>query len=250
LNIFIIFFLVLANGAGATFVIDDVPFVRQETQYCGPAALSSVLSYYGDDVDQKTIGKEVHSPGLRGALITDLENYSRKRGFQTKIGRASTADIKEFLLNNKPVIVLVDIGFWVISRMHYLVVYGYTDRGFWSMMVLNRPGCTLTRNLRRYGKKPANSFFTCLPVTIWLLVMLPSACTFPRIVMIEDTLTAEQHNDLGYVYEQKQAYELAEKEYLLAVKKREVWPVPYFNLGNLAYKTGNYTKSEDFSVKC
>ena len=130
MNIFIIFFLVLANGAGATFVIDDVPFVRQETQYCGPAALSSVLSYYGDDVDQKTIGKEVYFPGLRGALITDLENYSRKRGFQTKIGRASTADIKEFLLNNKPVIVLVDIGFWVISRMHYLVVYGYTDRGF------------------------------------------------------------------------------------------------------------------------
>ncbi|HRR40349.1 MAG TPA: tetratricopeptide repeat protein [Syntrophales bacterium] len=67
--------------------------------------------------------------------------------------------------------------------------------------------------------------------------------------MIEDSLTAEQHNDLGYVYEQKKAYELAEKEYLLAVKKREDWPIPYFNLGNLACKTGNYKKSEDFFRK-
>jgi len=130
LNILIIFFLVLAEGAGTTYIIDGMPFVRQETQYCGPAALSSVLSYYGDNVDQKTIGKEVYSPGLKGALITDLENYGRKRGFQTKIGRASIADIKEILLNNKPVIVLVDLGFWVVSRMHYLVVYGYSDRGF------------------------------------------------------------------------------------------------------------------------
>ncbi len=97
--------------------------------------------------------------------------------------------------------------------------------------------------------KNRQQLLTCLPVAIWLLVILPSACTVPQIVVIEDTLTAEQHNDLGYVYEQKKAYDLAEKEYLLAVKKREVWPVPYFNLGNLAYRTGDYKKSEDFFRK-
>lgn len=127
---FFFFFLVLAIGTGTTHIINDVPFVMQETQYCGPASLSSILSYYGDAVDQKTIGKEVYSPRLKGALITDLENYSRKRGFQTTLGRGSIPDIKGFLSNNKPVIVLVDLGFWVISRPHYLVVYGYTDRGF------------------------------------------------------------------------------------------------------------------------
>jgi ABC-type bacteriocin/lantibiotic exporter with double-glycine peptidase domain len=129
LNI-LLFYLVLAWGAGASHVIDHVPFVGQETQHCGPASLSSVLSYYGDAVEQKKIGEAVLSTELQGALITDLENYGRKRGFQTKIGRGRTADIRKFLSENRPVIVLVDLGFWVISRPHYLVVFGYNDRGF------------------------------------------------------------------------------------------------------------------------
>ena len=129
MNIFL-FSLVLAFGAGPSYIIHDVPFVMQDTQYCGPASLSSVLSYYGDAQDQKTIGKAVYSPKLQGALITDLENYGRERGFQTKSGRGHAADIKEFLSEGKPVIVLVDLGFWVISKPHYLVVYGYNEQGF------------------------------------------------------------------------------------------------------------------------
>lgn len=120
----------LALGAGASHIISGVPFVMQDSEYCGPASLSSVLSYYGDTVDQKTIGKAVYSPKLQGALITDLENYGGARGFQTKIGRGRTKEIKEFLSENKPVIVLVDLGFWVISKQHYLVVYGYNEQGF------------------------------------------------------------------------------------------------------------------------
>jgi ABC-type bacteriocin/lantibiotic exporter with double-glycine peptidase domain len=129
LNIFFIS-LVLAFGAGSSHIIHDVPFVMQDTQYCGPASLSSVLSYYGDTLDQKTIGKAVYSPKLHGALITDLENYGKGRGFQTKSGQGHTADIKKFLSEGKPVIVLVDLGLWVISKPHYLVVYGYNEQGF------------------------------------------------------------------------------------------------------------------------
>ena len=76
---------------------------------------------------------------------------------------------------------------------------------------------------------------------LWL-----SSCALPKIVIMEDTLTAEQHNDLGYVYEQRGMPDLAGKEYLLAAKKRDDWPVPYFNLGNLMYKMGDFRKSENF----
>lgn len=129
MNVFLLS-LILAFGAGPSCVIHDVPFVMQDSQYCGPASLSSVLSYYGDCLDQKTIGKAVYSPKLQGALITDLEDYGRKRGFETKIGRGRVADLKEFLAEGKPVIVLVDLGFWVVSKSHYLVVYGYNEQGF------------------------------------------------------------------------------------------------------------------------
>jgi len=129
LNIFL-FSLVLAFGAGPSYIIRDVPFVMQDSPYCGPASLSAVFAYYGDVLDQKTIGKAVYTPKLQGALITDLENYAKGKGFQTKSGLGSTADIKEFLSEGKPVIVLVDLGFWVISKPHYLVIYGYNEQGF------------------------------------------------------------------------------------------------------------------------
>ncbi len=102
----------------------------QESQYCGPASLSSVLSYYGDPVDQKTIGKSVYNPKLKGSLITDLEDYARARGFQARTDRGSTAELKELLRQNRPVIVLVEEGFWVVSKPHYLVVYGFNEQGF------------------------------------------------------------------------------------------------------------------------
>jgi len=79
-----------------------------------------------------------------------------------------------------------------------------------------------------------------------MAALLLNSCTLPKIVFIDDSLTAEQHNDLGYVYEQKGIFDLAEKEYLLAVQKRKDWHIPYFNLGNLIFKMGDYKKSETF----
>ena len=71
----------------------------------------------------------------------------------------------------------------------------------------------------------------------------------PQIIVLEDTLTAEEHNDLGVIYEKKGLTDLAEKEYLKASGKREEWMVPYFNLGNLCYKSGDYSRSEGFFRK-
>jgi ABC-type bacteriocin/lantibiotic exporter with double-glycine peptidase domain len=111
-------------------VIPGVPFVKQETQYCGPASLASVLCFYGDPVDQHVIGKAVFMEKIKGSLITDLQDYAKGRGFEAKIGCGTPEDIKRFILQDRPVIVLVDFGFWVISRPHYLVVYGFNEEGF------------------------------------------------------------------------------------------------------------------------
>ena len=94
-----------------------------------------------------------------------------------------------------------------------------------------------------------------LPVAVLLLVaaLLLFSCALPQIIVMEDTLTAEQHNDLGYIYEQKGKFDLAEKEYLQATGKRKSWYVPYFNLGNLMFKRENFKKSEKFfrsALKC
>ena len=85
-----------------------------------------------------------------------------------------------------------------------------------------------------------------LTVAVVLLLCLICACTMPQIIVLEDTLTAEEHNDLGVIYEKKGLTDLAEKEYLKASGKRGEWMVPYFNLGNLCYKRGDYSRSESF----
>ena len=128
MNIFLLTVLLALNAPSHS--IDGVPFVLQKSQYCGPASLSSVLAYYGEDVDQDTIGKSVYHPRLQGSLITDLEDYARKRGFQAKTGIGTVDEIRGFILSDRPVIVLVDLGFWVISKPHYLVVYGFKEDGF------------------------------------------------------------------------------------------------------------------------
>ena len=85
-----------------------------------------------------------------------------------------------------------------------------------------------------------------LTVALVLLLCLICACAMPQIIILEDTLTAEQHNDLGVIYEKKGLTDLAEKEYWKAAGKRDEWMVPYFNLGNLCYKSGDYSRSEVF----
>jgi predicted double-glycine peptidase len=88
------------------------------------------MTFHGVPEDQKTIGAAVYSEKLQGALITDLERYARQKGFETKSGRGTAEELKAEIERKRPVIVLVDLGFWVVSKPHYLVVFGYDDGGF------------------------------------------------------------------------------------------------------------------------
>ncbi|RMH01216.1 MAG: peptidase C39, partial [Aquificota bacterium] len=92
----------------------DVPFVKQRDQFCGPASLSSVFAYYGVNISQEDIASEVYDPRLKGALITDLENYAKKRGFKTLLKEGSLQELKQAIDMGIPPIVLVDLGYlWV-----------------------------------------------------------------------------------------------------------------------------------------
>jgi len=94
-------------------------------------------------------------------------------------------------------------------------------------------------------EKIRKCFSFCLPV-IFLFV---SSCSMPKIVVLNDPLSAEEHNDLGVAYEKKGMLDLAEKEYKKAIKKRKNWDIPYFNLGNVYFKKKNYEKSKKFYKK-
>ncbi|MGZ6210080.1 MAG: C39 family peptidase [Syntrophales bacterium] len=125
-----LFFLLILTASLSAHVIDGVPFVKQETLYCGPASVSSVMAFYGIEADQREIGKIVYSDAIKSSLITDLENFAREKGFKTKLSQGGVEDLKNLIDQKRPVIALVDFGFWVVSRPHYLVVFGYNSEGF------------------------------------------------------------------------------------------------------------------------
>jgi len=125
-----LFLISLAIAAQtATLQIEGVPFVAQAREQCGPAALSSVLAYYGLELAPETIAKTTHSEKLKGSLITDLENFARGLAFQTESRRGTVEELRAFIHEGKPVIVLVDQGRWFVSQPHYLVLFGYSPEG-------------------------------------------------------------------------------------------------------------------------
>ncbi|MFN3976613.1 MAG: C39 family peptidase [Aquificaceae bacterium] len=103
----------------------DVPFVKQKDQFCGPASLSSVLGFYGISLSQETIADKVYNPKLKGALITDLENYAKSLGLKAETRQGTPEDLKALIDKGIPPIILVDLGRFFVSVPHYMVVVGY-----------------------------------------------------------------------------------------------------------------------------
>ncbi|EEP59808.1 C39 family peptidase [Sulfurihydrogenibium yellowstonense] len=123
-----IFSLLLSLSYGGEVL--NVPFERQKSEFCGPASLSSVLRYYGQNISQEEIAKSVYARNLKGALITDLENFAKEKGFKTVLKKSDIDEIKKFIDERKPVIALIDYGYLFITKPHYVVIIGYNDNGF------------------------------------------------------------------------------------------------------------------------
>ena len=63
---------------------------------------------------------------------------------------------------------------------------------------------------------------------------------------MEDPLTAEEHNNLGVIYEREGKYDLAIREYKSAVNSDNTLVTPLVNLGNVYFGEGEYTQAEKY----
>jgi len=78
---------------------------------------------------------------------------------------------------------------------------------------------------------------------IFLFTFSLSSCSLPRIVVIDDPLTPEEHINLGVVYEKKGQYDEAISEYKKASK---TLPVAYLYMGNASFLKGDLEGAEQF----
>ncbi|MEE9238879.1 MAG: C39 family peptidase, partial [Thermodesulfobacteriota bacterium] len=91
-------------------VVENVPFVKQKDKFCGPAAMASVMQFYGQNIDQDEIGQEVYIPELNGALISDMENFARENGYSVETTNGDIESLKLHIDDQQPIILLVEKG--------------------------------------------------------------------------------------------------------------------------------------------
>ncbi len=83
----------------------------------------------------------------------------------------------------------------------------------------------------------------CLLGLLLVLSLGMGGCALPKIIVLKDPLTPEEHLALGVAYEKKGEFEGAIKEYGLAVKKI---PLANLNLGNVYFQKGDLGLAEKY----
>ncbi|MBI4653590.1 MAG: tetratricopeptide repeat protein [Nitrospirae bacterium] len=71
--------------------------------------------------------------------------------------------------------------------------------------------------------------------------LLLTSCSLPRIVILDNPLSPEEHINLGVVYEKKGEIDNALKEYKLASKKL---PLAYLYMGNIYFQKNEFDEAE------
>ncbi len=111
----------------------NVPYVKQEYNYCGPASLSMVMSYYGSPVSQDVLGSDIVSSegSTSGDLVYKFEQY----GFAGSVTNCEISGLFELVSEGRPIIVRIlnDAG----TNGHFVVITGY-DIGS-GLLYLNDP---------------------------------------------------------------------------------------------------------------
>jgi tetratricopeptide (TPR) repeat protein len=76
---------------------------------------------------------------------------------------------------------------------------------------------------------------------LFLLFLLLSGCSFPKIIVLKDSLAPEEHLNLGVAYENRGELDNAIREYRLASKEL---PLGYLYLGNAHFLKNELTEAE------
>ena len=85
-----------------------------------------------------------------------------------------------------------------------------------------------------------------LPCLAFLLLLFLCGCHVPKIFVLEDPLTPQEHLNLGVAYEKSGDFDSAIKEYQKASRKL---PEAYFYLGNAHFQKNELGQAEAFYKK-
>lgn len=111
---------------GERFIIENVPFITQKDDYCGPASLAMIFNFWGMDITQDEIAQEVYSPEMKGTLSIEMVLYAIQKGFEAEVYQGNLQNLKDRITAGFPLIVSHKTNKGQ-ERVHYLIVWGFDD---------------------------------------------------------------------------------------------------------------------------
>ena len=104
--------------------IDNVPFVEQTDNYCGPASMAMILAWAGRPASLEQLGSEMYTPGKKGTLQVDILTAARRHGLLA-LPVNNLKDILQEIAVGNPVLVFQNLAFSWYRQWHYAVAIGY-----------------------------------------------------------------------------------------------------------------------------
>lgn len=111
---------------GDTVELSSVPFIAQDTDQCGPAALATVLSFAGASTDLAEARGAVYLPDRKGSVQPEFPAAIRRHGLIPYALAPEFGALRQELESGRPVLVFQNLGVRMLPRWHYAVVVGYS----------------------------------------------------------------------------------------------------------------------------
>jgi tetratricopeptide (TPR) repeat protein len=91
------------------------------------------------------------------------------------------------------------------------------------------------------SRSPRPALFTLL---IFITLFMLFGCSLPKIIILNDPLSAAEHDNLGRIYESQGKFDLAAQQYRSALKQDSKSLTSLLLLGDLSFRTKHYPEAE------
>jgi hypothetical protein len=206
----------------------NVPFFPQEENFCGPAALATVVSWTGIAVDAQDIAERVYTPGREGTLQSDILAAARREG-RLAVPVPTLRGVMTEIAAGHPVLVLQNLSVGWYPQWHYAVAVAYD---------LESREITLRSGREPERVIPIDTFeHTWRRGDHWALVVLSP----------DDLPASADASDVERAAVALERVGRAEDAAIAYSTILERWPESYaafIGLGNVRYQSGDFAAAE------
>lgn len=103
----------------------SIAIYPQEEYFCGPSSMATLLNHQQVEFVYSDVVGSTFTPELKGTLQVEMKATARQYGLIPYVINPNLASILSEVSNNRPVLVLLNLGLASLPTWHYTVVIGF-----------------------------------------------------------------------------------------------------------------------------